>query len=106
MATSTKREDYASRQLVTPGSASKDYLGRATGSTTDYLGRSLRRTLRANDAVVAVGDEIQFTGGAKFVVTAIGSSPHQLAASPPSITATTHNSTQADGDATIKRQIF
>lgn len=106
MATTTKREDHLNRQLVAPASASKDHLGRATTGSVDYLGRSLRRTLRANDAVVAVGDEIQFTGGAKFIVTAIGSAPHQLAAAPPSITATTQGSTQADGDATIKRQLY
>lgn len=41
MATTTETKDFLGRDLVTPGSASKDYLGRDTTSTVDYLGRKL-----------------------------------------------------------------
>jgi hypothetical protein len=41
LAVSTKETDYLGRALVTPGSNSKDFLGRATTATTDHLGRLL-----------------------------------------------------------------
>lgn len=43
-AISTKETDYLGRVLVTPGSNSKDFLGRATTATADYLGRALLDT--------------------------------------------------------------
>ena len=45
MATSTHTRDFVGRALqnATPGTTDplKDYLGRNTGATTDYLGRAL-----------------------------------------------------------------
>jgi len=41
MAISTKETDYMGRLLVTPGTDSRDWLGRATTATTDYNGRLL-----------------------------------------------------------------
>jgi len=38
---STKETDFCGRALVTPGTDSKDYLGRATTATADHLGRLL-----------------------------------------------------------------
>jgi hypothetical protein len=40
-ATTTASKDYLGRQLITPAVNSKDYLGRATSSALDYLGRTL-----------------------------------------------------------------
>jgi len=40
-AVSTKETDFVGRALVTPGTDSKDYLGRATTATADHLGRLL-----------------------------------------------------------------
>jgi hypothetical protein len=40
-ATSTASKDYMGRDLITPAINSKDYLGRATSSALDYLGRTL-----------------------------------------------------------------
>ena len=68
MATSTLREDFLGRDLVTPTSASKDFLSRVTTSTVDSMGRALRRNVRANSTAVTQGQEIQFTGGTKYVV--------------------------------------
>lgn len=98
MATTTFREDYLGRNLVTPTSNSLDYLGRATTATVDALGRPLRRVVRANTTAVTLNQEIQFTGGEKFVVTVAGTT----AAAPPSVPAV--GATVADGTATLLRQ--
>jgi hypothetical protein len=83
---------------VTPASNSLDALGRATTSTADFIGRPLRRVLRANTTAVTLGQEIQFTGGEKFVVTVAGTT----AAAPPSAPAV--GATVVDGTATLLRQ--
>lgn len=98
MATTTFREDYLGRDLVTPASNSLDSLGRATTSTLDFLGRPLRRVLRANTTAVTLGQELQFAGGTKYVVTVAGTT----AASEPSAPAV--GATVADGTATLLRQ--
>jgi hypothetical protein len=83
---------------VTPASNSLDALGRATTSTVDFIGRPLRRVLRANTTAVTLGQEIQFTGGEKFAVTVAGTT----AAAPPSAPAV--GATVVDGTATLLRQ--
>jgi hypothetical protein len=40
-ATTTATKDYMGRALITPAINSKDYLGRSTLSSVDYLGRLL-----------------------------------------------------------------
>jgi hypothetical protein len=40
-ATTTATKDYMGRALITPAINSKDYLGRATFSAVDYMGRTL-----------------------------------------------------------------
>src|SRR5918996_3155859 len=98
MATTNFREDYLGRDLQAPTSNALDYLGRATTSTADGLGRPLRRVVRANTTAVTLGQELQFTGGQKFVVTVAGTT----AAAPPSVPAV--GATVADGTATLLRQ--
>jgi hypothetical protein len=98
MATTTFREDYLGRDLVAPTSNALDYIGRVTTSTVDFVGRSLRRGVRANTTAVTLGQEIQVTGGEKIVVTVAGTT----AAAPP--TAPAVGATVADGTATILRQ--
>lgn len=98
MATSTFREDYLGRNLQAPTVNSLDSVGRVTTSTVDFLGRALRRGVRANSTAVALNQEIQFTGGEKFIVTVAGTT----AASPPSAPAV--GATVADGTATLLRQ--
>ena len=98
MATTTFREDYLGVNLTNPASDSKDSLGRATTSTADFLGRPLRRVVRANTTAVVAGQEIQFLTGEKFIVTIQGTT----AASPPSVPAV--GATVADGTATLLRQ--
>jgi hypothetical protein len=98
VATTNFREDFQGRNLVAPTSNSLDYLGRATTSTTDFIGRPLRRILRANTTAVALNQELQFTGGEKFIVTVAGTT----AASAPSVPAV--GATVADGTATLLRQ--
>lgn len=97
MATTSYREDYLGRDLVAPTSASLDFLGRATGSTTDAFGRTLRRIVRANSTAVTLNQEIQFTGGSKYTVTVAGTT----AGSAPSVPAV--GATVADGTATLLR---
>lgn len=98
MATTTFREDYLGRDLVAPTVNALDHLGRAVTSTVDPLGRSLRRVVRANTTAVTLNQEIQFTGGEKFIVTVAGTT----AAAPP--TAPAVGATVADGTATLLRQ--
>jgi hypothetical protein len=74
MATTTFRDDHLGRDLITPGSASKDFLGRATTSGVDYLGRALTRVVRANSTAYSLGAFIEFTGGQEFTVTTAGTS--------------------------------
>lgn len=97
MATTTFREDYLGRDLVTPASAAADYMGRAATSTADYTGRALRRVLRANSTAVTLGQELQFAGGSKYTVTVAGTT----AASEPTPPAV--GATVADGTATLLR---
>lgn len=97
MATTSYREDYLGRDLVAPTSASLDFLSRATTSTVDSTGRALRRIVRANGAVVTQGQEIQFTGGSKYVVKTAGT----LAGSAPSVPAVAADVT--DGTAVLTR---
>lgn len=99
MATTNFREDYLGRDLGAPTTAAVDHLGRATTSTVDFAGRSLRRILRANTTAVTLGQELEFTGGAKFVVTVAGTT----AASPPTVPAV--GATVADGTATLRRTL-
>jgi hypothetical protein len=98
VATTTFREDYLGRDLVTPGSNSMDFLGIVTTSTVDRLGRALRRVLRANTTAVTLNQELQFAGGTKYIVTVAGTT----AASEPSVPAV--GATVADGTATLLRQ--
>ena len=98
MATTALREDYLGRDLVAPTSNSLDSLGRVTTSTVDYLGRPLRRNVRANSTAVVLNQEIQFTGGEKFIVTVAGTT----AVGPPAAPAV--GLTVVDGTATLLRQ--
>lgn len=81
MATTSYREDFLGRDLVAPTVASLDFMGRVTTSTVDSFGRTLRRIVRANSTAVTLGQEIQFTGGTKYVVKTAGTT----AGSPPSV---------------------
>ena len=97
MATSNLREDYLGRNLIDPTSNVKDYMGRIAASTTDYMGRTLRRIVRSNNMALTLGQEIQFTGGTKYTVKVAGTA----AGSPPSIPAVGADVT--DGNATLTR---
>jgi hypothetical protein len=97
VATTNLREDYLGRDLQAPTVNSLDYLGRATTSTVDTLGRALRRTLRANTTAVTLGQELQFAAGTKYTVTVAGTT----AASEPTPPAV--GATVADGTATLLR---
>lgn len=98
MATTTFREDYLGRDLIAPTVNALDSLGRVTTATVDYMARALRRVVRANTTAVTLGQEIQFTGGEKFVVTVAGTT----AAAPPAAPAV--GATVVDGTATLLRQ--
>jgi hypothetical protein len=98
MATTSLRESYDGHDLIAPTSNALDYMGRATTSTTDYMGRALRRGVRTNSTAVALGAELQFTGGEKFTLTVAGTT----AASPP--TAPAVGATVSDGTATLRRE--
>ena len=97
MATTTLREDFLGRDLVAPTVASLDFLSRATTSTVDSMGRALRRSVRANNTAVTLGQEIQFTGGTKYVVKTAGTT----AGSAPSVPAVGADVT--DGTAVLTR---
>lgn len=97
MATTTKRDDYLGRDIITPASAAKDYLGRDTTSTVDYLGRAMTRDLRVNSTAYGLSALIEFSGGEEFTVTTAGTT----AVSAP--TAPAVGATVADGTATLTR---
>lgn len=98
MAITTFREDYLGRNLVNPAVNALDSLGRATTATLDFLGRPLRRVLRANSTAVTLNQELQFTGGEKFVVTVAGTTAVAQPAAP------AVGATVVDGTATLLRQ--
>jgi hypothetical protein len=98
VATTSFRESFDGHDLVAPTSNALDFLGRATTTTTDYMGRALRRGVRVNSTAVTLGQELQFTTNEKFVVTIAGTT----AASPPAAPAV--GATVADGTATLLRQ--
>lgn len=98
MATTTQRRDYLSRKLVTPASASTDYLGRVTTSTVDSLGRTLLAPVRANTTAYTLGNLVEFTTGELFLCTTAGTST----AAQPSVPA--NGATVADGTVTWTRQ--
>jgi hypothetical protein len=98
MATTTFREDYLGRDLVAPTSNSLDSLGRVTTSTADFIGRPLRRVLRANSTAVTLNQELQFVGGTKYIVTIAGTT----AVAEPGAPAV--GATVVDGTATLLRQ--
>ena len=97
MATTALREDYLGRNLTAPTSASTDNMGRVTTSTVDYLGRPLRRTVRANSTAYTLNTEIAFTGGNKYYVSTAGTT----AVSPPTEPAV--GDTVTDGTAVLTR---
>jgi hypothetical protein len=67
MATSTQRRDFLGRKLVSPTSASKDFMGRPTTSTADAVGRLLVAPVRANTTAYVKGDIVEFTTGELFI---------------------------------------
>jgi hypothetical protein len=71
MATTVFRRDHLLRRLVNPGTVSVDSTGRATTSTTDYLGRPLKAIVWAATAVVP-GDMMQTTTNLVYVCTSAG----------------------------------
>lgn len=98
MATTTQRRDYLSRKLVTPASASTDYLGRATTSTVDALGRTLIAPVRANTTAYVIGNYVEFSTGELFICEVAGTS----AASQPTVPA--NGVTVADGGTLVWRR--
>lgn len=97
MATTTFRRDFLGRKLVTPASASTDYMGRATTSTADSSGRLLIATVRANTTAVTLGQYVEFAGGTLYQCTVAGTT----AASEPGVPA--NGATVVDGTATWLR---
>lgn len=98
MATTLFREDHLGRDLVAPGTASLDSLGRLTTATVDYLGRPLRRLIRPVSSAVSLNQEVQVTDGKKYIVTVAGTTG-ATDPTPPAVGATV-----ADGTATLLRQ--
>lgn len=98
MATTTFRRDYLSRKLLNPGTASTDYMGRATTATADSSGRNLVATVRANSTAYTLGTLVEFSTGELFVCTVAGTS----AAAQPGVPA--NGATVVDGTATWTRQ--
>jgi hypothetical protein len=98
VATTNLREDFLGRDLQAPTTNSLDSLGRVTTSTTDFLGRGLRRVIRPVSGAVTLGQELQTTAGTKYVVTVAGTTGASDP-TPPAVGATV-----VDGSATLRRQ--
>ena len=97
MATTSFRDDYLGRDLQAPGTNALDYLGRVATSTTDFLGRPLRRLIRPISASVTLNQEIAVTDGKEYTVTVAGTTGASDP-TPPAVGATV-----ADGTATLLR---
>lgn len=97
MATTALREDYLGRDLQAPTVNSLDSLGIATTSTTDRLGRALRRTLRVNSTAYGLGTELAYVDGKKFTVTTAGTTAASEQAAP------AVGATVTDGTAVLTR---
>lgn len=98
-ATTTLREDYLGRNLVDPTGVAKDYLGRATTATADSTGRPLRRPVRAMSTALALGAEVQYPTGEKFIVKTAGTTHATVVPAVPAIGADV-----TDGTAVLTRQ--
>ena len=97
MATTSFRDDYLGRDLQAPTVNALDSLGRVTTSTTDFLGRGLRRLIRPISAAVSLNQEIAVTDGKEYTVTVAGTTGASDP-TPPAVGATV-----ADGTATLLR---
>jgi hypothetical protein len=97
MATTSFRDDYLGRDLQAPTVNALDSLGRVTTSTTDFLGRGLRRLIRPISSAVTLGQEIAVTDGKEYTVTVAGTTGASDP-TPPAVGATV-----ADGSATLLR---
>ena len=101
MVTSTRKEDYLGRDLqnATPGTTDpvKDYVGRTTTATVDYLGRALTVLTWPGVLAMAVGDQFWVAGG-DLIVTTAGTS----AAGAPTIPGTV-GGTVVSGTVTLTR---
>ena len=88
MVTSTRKEDYMGRNLdnTTPGTTDpvRDYTGRITTATVDYLGRNLTVLTWPGVLAMAVGDQFWVVGG-DLVVTTAGTSAAGAPALPGSV---------------------
>lgn len=98
-ATTTLREDFLGRNIVDPTGVAKDFLGRATTSTADFSGRPLRRPVRAMATVLALGAEVQYPTGEKFVVKTAGTTHATVVPAVPAVGADV-----TDGTAVLTRQ--
>jgi hypothetical protein len=98
VAISTLREDYLGRDLVNPTVDVRDFLGRTVTATADAVGRSLRRVIRPISSAVTLNQELQDTGGRKYLVTTAGTTGASDP-TPPAVGATV-----ADGSAVLRRQ--
>jgi len=98
MATTTQRRDFLGRKLVSPTSASKDFMGRPTTSSADALGRLLVAPVRANTTAYIRGDIVEFTTGELFICEVAGTS----AASQPTVPA--NGATVSDGGTLLWRR--
>jgi hypothetical protein len=97
VATTTFRDDFLGRDLAAPTVNSLDYLGRVTTSTTDFLGRPLRRLIRPVSGAVTLNQEIAVTDGKEYTVTIAGTTGASDP-TPPAVGATV-----VDGTATFLR---
>ena len=96
MATSTRKEDFLGRNLqnATPGTTDpvKDYNGRNTTATVDYLGRLLTVAPWAAETAYAVGATVWITG-AELVCTTAGTSDEAAPTAPGSVGGTVADAT-------------
>jgi hypothetical protein len=104
MATSAFRESYDGHDLIAPTSNALDFLGRATTSSTDYMGRALRRGVRVNSTPVVLGQELQFATGEKFVVTTGGTTAASARACRPSARASATELPRCLGSGDVHRE--
>lgn len=98
MATTTQRRDFLGRKLISPTSASKDFMGRPTTSAADVLGRLLVAPVRANTTAYVKGDIVEFSTGELFICQNAGTS----AGSQPSIP--NNGATVSDGGVLWRRE--
>lgn len=99
MATTLFRRDHLLRKVVDPTGTATDYLGRATTSTVDAMGRSLVAIVFPASAAVALGSYFQNAAGTIVYKVTVAGTTAGTEPTPPG-----YGATVVSGTATVRQE--